>query len=1350
MPLVKPSEFFDDKNKKSSLDSVKENLNSAAPEKLETISEAYDSFKTNLNQIQKLSNFTETLDNFKSGLERVDSLSDAVEQIKAEIQDFAKKEDLEESIMSQLFFIEESLKTTQSKIKTLNSKTLFNIKEEFDSLSSVVENFISTEVPLYKKLITESETRVDDRFAAYKESVALKVDDLSSQISKKFENIAKTLTGINEDSLDSIRENVSLVEDKVDFVLEKELPKYKKIFAETELKTEERLLETENKIKEQSENFEHLYLSKIESLREDFDKFVGTEIPKFKNTLVEFKLNAEDNTTQVLEKLDVNIETIKEGFDIFKKSVEDKNTEANEALEKNISSVENFINESKEEISSLAKTYENLYKDFKNREIHENKKLEEYSSKIEGFSQKISDLENSVSDQFVDIKEDFDSKSSDYYTTVKSRVEDFEKSILEKVSDIEINFIRNESHIQGIKESLQDTLSRIQLDVIEKNNKKITEKIEYLESILDTFNEKALLNEEGSLLTGTQATKTKDPLTPLDKNFVTFDDLSNHYRQFINRVQIQLASIGGGGAGFIKDLDDVSFDQTVGDNQLLIYNQANSKWVGIASTAVGGNIGIQSAGTLIKDSVRVLNFIGLGNTFSVNGDVVDISISAGAGGTWALTSAGIHTTKNVGIATTSAKAGVSLYVVGDAEIAGNISVAGTITYEDVTNVDSIGLITARSGIDVISGGINAVGVITATSFVGDLTGNVTGNADTATYSPNAGVATYSDVAGIATYASLAGVATYSDVSGISTSVVGGTASVTQLDVSGISTFNNDVLFNNNILHTGIATFGSSNGIGTVTVGLGSTALYVDGNARIVGVLTVGRASVTIDGDNNTITSGIVTITNSTIVLGDNISLSGSAAGINSAPNVLYVAKDGNDSNNGVSIDNAFLTISAAVGAASSGTIVKVLAGNYLENNPIEVPAFVSVVGDDLKTVTVSPNIATKDIFHVRKGCYIANMTFTNHIAPAAAVGFPTTEIATNVGGGKWESPYIQNCTSNTTTGTGLRIDGNQAEGLKSIVCDSYTQYNQGGVGVAITNNGYAQLVSVFTICCDVGISCHKGAQCSLTNSNTSFGTQGLVSDGVSDLQFSGSVDSSAAAAQDSVTVALTTTTRPYDGQVMFFGTLYYTVETITVTNGGSGYLTTPSVTIDSPDGPNGQTATAFATLNGNSVESITIISSGNQYSSAPTVTISAPDSGVTATATANVAPIYYTINSSTPVTAGITTLTLEQNLNNTIGAGSTAYFYQVSRISASSHTFEYVGSGNDITTATPLRGGVPIQDNEVVETNGGVVIYTSTDQSGNFRIGDGLQINQNTGTISGRAFTRSLFSEMTPFILALS
>ena len=130
--------------------------------------------------------------------------------------------------------------------------------------------------------------------------------------------------------------------------------------------------------------------------------------------------------------------------------------------------------------------------------------------------------------------------------------------------------------------------------------------------------------------------------------------------------------------------------------------------------------------------------------------------------------------------------------------------------------------------------------------------------------------------------------------------------------------------------------------------------------------------------------------------------------------------------------------------------------------------------------------------------------------------------------------------------------------------------------------------------------------------------------------------------------------------------------------------------------------------------------------------------------------LYYVINSSTPVSSGISTLTLASNLLNAVGVGSTAFFSQASRIVASSHTFEYVGAGNTITEATPKRGGVLNQKNEVYLEDGGKVLYTSTDQAGNFRIGEDLLINQETGTVSGRAFSKSLFSEMTPFILALS
>jgi hypothetical protein len=60
-----------------------------------------------------------------------------------------------------------------------------------------------------------------------------------------------------------------------------------------------------------------------------------------------------------------------------------------------------------------------------------------------------------------------------------------------------------------------------------------------------------------------------------------------------------------------------------------------------------------------------------------------------------------------------------IVVTGVSTFTGDVSIGGTLTYEDVTNIDSVGLITARSGIKVLAGGIDAVGVVTATSFSGD-------------------------------------------------------------------------------------------------------------------------------------------------------------------------------------------------------------------------------------------------------------------------------------------------------------------------------------------------------------------------------------------------------------------------------------------------------------------------------------------------------------------------------------------------------------------------------------------------------------------------------------------------------
>jgi len=93
-----------------------------------------------------------------------------------------------------------------------------------------------------------------------------------------------------------------------------------------------------------------------------------------------------------------------------------------------------------------------------------------------------------------------------------------------------------------------------------------------------------------------------------------------------------------------------------------------------------------------------------------------------------------------------------LSVINDGSFGGNVSVGGTLTYEDVTNIDSVGLITARAGV-VVGSGITLskdgdgfyTGVVTATSYAGDGSG-LTGIA--ATDNVRTGIL---DVAGVGTF-----------------------------------------------------------------------------------------------------------------------------------------------------------------------------------------------------------------------------------------------------------------------------------------------------------------------------------------------------------------------------------------------------------------------------------------------------------------------------------------------------------------------------------------------------------------------------------------------------------------------
>jgi hypothetical protein len=114
-------------------------------------------------------------------------------------------------------------------------------------------------------------------------------------------------------------------------------------------------------------------------------------------------------------------------------------------------------------------------------------------------------------------------------------------------------------------------------------------------------------------------------------------------------------------------------------------------------------------------------------------------------------------------------------------------------------------------------------------------------------------------------------------------------------------------------------------------------------------------------------------------------------------------------------------------------------------------------------------------------------------------------------------------------------------------------------------------------------------------------------------------------------------------------------------------------------------------------------------------------------------------------------VTLEDNVRNQLlfVDGSTVNFYQRSYQSASGYLFEYCGAGTQY-GALPQVGRVdPNQTKEVVQLNNGKVFFTSTDQNGDFRIGPTLVISQATGVLSGRTFEKSLFAQMTPFILAV-
>lgn len=381
--------------------------------------------------------------------------------------------------------------------------------------------------------------------------------------------------------------------------------------------------------------------------------------------------------------------------------------------------------------------------------------------------------------------------------------------------------------------------------------------------------------------------------------------------------------------------------------------------------------------------------------------------------------------------------------------------------------------------------------------------------------------------------------------------------------------------------------------------------------------------------------------------------------------------------------NLIITQSVQRANATNDVTIYLKSGDYVINNPIQLTEKMAIVGDNLRTTTIRPRNVDSDLFYVKSGCFLKDITFRDHQSGAACVAFNPNVDSPRAGPFIIQSPYVQNCTSITTDGIGMKIDGSKCWGLRSMVSDAFTQYNAAGTGVYLLNRGYAQLVSIFTISTATSIRAETGGQCSITNSNTSFGDFGLVASGSSPILYSGVLDSDYAKFDDVILVN-------------------------EITN------------LDSADWLN-----AYGAYKKPNYGDAIKFDSENYY---------------------------YTVLGVDSVAPGSYSIRFEPPLNQNMQRNQTIAFKQRSVITSSSHTFEYVGAGTNTFTAIPQNGGVPDATKEVVfdsATNEGLVVFTSTDQLGDFRIGAELTIRRQAGRIEGETFERSLYAILTPYILAL-
>ena len=299
----------------------------------------------------------------------------------------------------------------------------------------------------------------------------------------------------------------------------------------------------------------------IEGVRGDIPKFPKwvneiNEVPDFSWIGKTFSVIDED-----FEKVNDNLHTLK---DTFNQDIENltENLELKD-FEKKV--------EIKEVKEYLQETKDKIYEELKETAL----KIYEHRNQFKDDDRK---LKKSVLSKLNEARQNIEKKideSNSKYRNSNKEIKDYFNGLKEEVANLpEVKY-----YDKDIKK-LRDKAESHTINIAE-----LYKIVEDIKGTQETLSEEIVNNRP--IAPDPAEKQGDDPLTPTDQKFATLQDLAANYRLFVNRVEQQLYTIGGGGAGFIKDLDDVTFDAT--NNDLLIYQSDTSKWVGIASTSLGSS-----------------------------------------------------------------------------------------------------------------------------------------------------------------------------------------------------------------------------------------------------------------------------------------------------------------------------------------------------------------------------------------------------------------------------------------------------------------------------------------------------------------------------------------------------------------------------------------------------------------------------------------------------------------------------------------------------------------------------------------------------------------------------------------